>query len=186
MSALGMSTDAKSASLVALASSRPSVMMRLFPELPPSTKWKLVNLNAMYVAALPKPEVANKPLVLNQWAQRHGKQVWIPDPSAQTKSVSFQTDPASKTIVADLPAQVRLLYAAKQTGGTDWVCHTYGGFGEDRDALWFATGKPSIHLGVDFNQLPVGLSVRALTAGTVVDVLRDPDRVNGWGGTRYR
>lgn len=61
---------------------------------------------------------------------------------------------------------------------------TFGGFGEDRSLLWqnFEThGKPMIHLGVDFNNLPAGEPVHSLAPGQVIHVLRDPTPLNGWG-----
>lgn len=82
-------------------------------------------------------------------------------------------------IVADLKAQETVLQLA-QAGSAS--VYTYGGFGEDRDALWFGLRAPAIHLGVDFNNLTPGLSVHSLTSGKVVHVLRDTDKVNGWGG----
>lgn len=62
---------------------------------------------------------------------------------------------------------------------------TFGGFGEDRSLLWqnFEThGKPMIHLGVDFNNLPAGEPVHSPTPGQVIHVLRDSSSFNGWGG----
>lgn len=85
---------------------------------------------------------------------------------------------ATANIVSDLKAQEQLLAKAAEKVNI----RTYGGFGEDRDRLWFDSGQPQIHLGVDFNQLPPGQRVRSVTSGRVIDVLRDTDTVNGWGG----
>ena len=88
----------------------------------------------------------------------------------------------NKPIVSDLKAQEELLLSIVEQQPTK--NYTYGGFGEDRTALWFGTGtaEPAIHLGIDFNNLPAQLSVRSLTDGRVVHVLRDTDKINGWGG----
>lgn len=86
---------------------------------------------------------------------------------------------AKKPIVADTMAQSKMLEVARANQPS--VC-TYGGFGEDRDELWFGANEPAIHLGVDFNNLPAKQSVRSLTDGKVVHVMRDLDKVNGWGG----
>lgn len=114
-----------------------NIWARLFPDVPPSTRWKLVDLGALH----------NGPV-----------------------------------IVADLEAQKTLLERAAETKE---VC-TYGGLGEDRNALWFGHEQNersyAVHLGVDFNNLVPGTPVHSLTDGTVIDVLLDMDAVNGWGG----
>jgi len=63
-------------------------------------------------------------------------------------------------------------------------CYTYGGFGEDRSDLWDGFEpkmKKMIHLGVDLNNLPPGQCVGSATQGTVVHIMNDKTRVNGWG-----
>jgi len=81
----------------------------------------------------------------------------------------------------DVEEQHRLLWELSEEGRY----RTYGGFGEDRSQLWagFEThGQPMIHLGVDFNNLPVCQPVGALEAGRVIHVFRDASSFNGWGG----
>lgn len=61
---------------------------------------------------------------------------------------------------------------------------TYGGFGEDRSLLWEGFekhGQSMIHLGVDFNNLPVGQRVCSISDGKVIHVMHDRATWNGWG-----
>ena len=62
--------------------------------------------------------------------------------------------------------------------------NTYGGFGEDRTELWknFGYPVPTIHLGIDFNNLESGQAVGSLSDGTVVDVWYHDSVFDGWGG----
>jgi murein DD-endopeptidase MepM/ murein hydrolase activator NlpD len=62
--------------------------------------------------------------------------------------------------------------------------NTYGGFGEDRTELWkdFGYPVPTIHLGIDFNNLESGQAVGSLSDGTVVDVWYHDSEFDGWGG----
>jgi murein DD-endopeptidase MepM/ murein hydrolase activator NlpD len=57
---------------------------------------------------------------------------------------------------------------------------SYGGFLEDRSAIWkgFESGR---HLGVDFNNLQPGEAVGSLLAGKVTHVIKDDTKQNGWG-----
>ncbi len=57
---------------------------------------------------------------------------------------------------------------------------SYGGFLEDRSAIWkgFESGR---HLGVDFNNLQPGEAVGSLVTGTVTHVIKDDTKQNGWG-----
>jgi murein DD-endopeptidase MepM/ murein hydrolase activator NlpD len=65
---------------------------------------------------------------------------------------------------------------------------TYGGFLEDRATLWscFYNAKKEkkrlYHLGIDFNNLVPGEPVSSLTGGQIVHMLKDNDKLNGWGG----
>lgn len=61
---------------------------------------------------------------------------------------------------------------------------TYGGFGEDRTELWkdFGYPTPTIHLGIDFNNLDPGQGVGCLSDGFVVDVWYHNLDFDGWGG----
>lgn len=67
-------------------------------------------------------------------------------------------------------------------------CYTYGGFLENRGDMWNEfygkeyRNKKLWHLGVDFNNLPVGQPVASLADGLIKDVLIDKDKFNGWGG----
>lgn len=66
---------------------------------------------------------------------------------------------------------------------------TYGGFGEDRSKLWEGFekhGQPMIHLGVDFNNLPVGQRVCSMSDGKVIHVLKDRGSFNGWVSSRHK
>lgn len=81
-------------------------------------------------------------------------------------------------IVSDLEKQEKLLEYARIFPDT---C-TYGGYLEDRDQLWFGKNVPQYHLGVDFNNLPKNTSVHSLTDGIVFHIMKDKDKVNGWGG----
>lgn len=57
---------------------------------------------------------------------------------------------------------------------------SYGGFLEDRSAIWkgFESGR---HLGVDFNNLLPGEAVGSLFVGKVTHIIKDDTRHNGWG-----
>ena len=55
---------------------------------------------------------------------------------------------------------------------------TYGGFGENRDELWFSSKNKMYHLGVDFNNLNEGQEVRSLTDGTICHILKDTSPIN--------
>lgn len=93
----------------------------------------------------------------------------------------------------DALLQLAILEATPPGHDFKKVC-TYGGFGEDRTAMWAPLYEinPSetkseippqrLHLGVDFNNVPVGQSVAALFSGHVFHVFKDPARLNGWGG----
>lgn len=60
----------------------------------------------------------------------------------------------------------------------DKLC--YGGFLEDRSAIWkgFESGR---HLGVDFNNLQPGEAVGSIVTGKVTHVIKDDTKQNGWG-----
>lgn len=57
---------------------------------------------------------------------------------------------------------------------------SYGGFLEDRSAVWkgFESGR---HLGVDFNNLQPGEAVGSLVTGKVTHIIKDDTKQNGWG-----
>jgi len=83
---------------------------------------------------------------------------------------------------------MKLLFDQKHllfcTSGGNRV-YTYGGFGEDRSIIWHGfeeKAEKMIHLGTDFNNLPVGQPVASLCSGTVVDIWNDDSTFNGWGG----
>ena len=61
-------------------------------------------------------------------------------------------------------------------------CYTYGGFGEDRSCIFESEAEKMIHLGVDFNNLPVGQDVTCLSGGKVIDAWVDESKFHGWGG----
>jgi hypothetical protein len=82
-------------------------------------------------------------------------------------------------IMSDVKAQCELVENAR--AGRFDVC-TYGGFNENRDVLWFGRKTPRVHLGVDFNNLRVGQSVRAITSGRIQHVMVDKSETDGWGG----
>ena len=86
---------------------------------------------------------------------------------------------ANTPIVDDIKAQEELLEKAR--GYQSDVC-TVGGFGEDRDDLWRGKGVPHIHLGIDINNLPKGINVHSAIDGTVYHIMKDTDKVDGWGG----
>jgi murein DD-endopeptidase MepM/ murein hydrolase activator NlpD len=79
-----------------------------------------------------------------------------------------------------IPDQLRLLDSLVPGAGH----YTYGGFGEDRTKLWnnFGYPVPTLHLGVDFNNLPPGQPVASLSDGVVVDMWEHEAKFDGWGG----
>lgn len=81
----------------------------------------------------------------------------------------------------DINDQYKLLNHAAQN---DSSILTYGGFGENRSNLWsgFSYPSPIIHLGIDFNNLPVGQPIASTTDGIVVDSWLDETDFDGWGG----
>lgn len=79
-----------------------------------------------------------------------------------------------------IPDQIQLLYEVSDQGQT----YTYGGYGEDRTEIWkdFEPGGVKMwHLGVDYNNLPVGQEVGSVSDGVVVHILYDHSGFNGWG-----
>lgn len=81
----------------------------------------------------------------------------------------------------DINDQYKLLSHAAQN---DSSTLTYGGFGENRSNLWngFSYPSPIIHLGIDFNNLPVGQPIASATDGIVADSWVDETDFDGWGG----
>jgi murein DD-endopeptidase MepM/ murein hydrolase activator NlpD len=81
----------------------------------------------------------------------------------------------------DVDDQCKLL---NQAVNSEDKIFTYGGFGEDRSNLWngFSYPSPVIHLGVDFNNLPVGQPVASQSNGIVVDSWMHNIDFDGWGG----
>lgn len=62
---------------------------------------------------------------------------------------------------------------------------TFGGFLEDRTALWAGFEphmKRMVHLGVDLNGMDPGEPVCLIEDAKVVHVMRDVRTFNGWGG----
>lgn len=151
-----MSNGAASAGVPAsscIPSSDEDVIQRLFPGL--QGTWKKVDLSAIFAATKAQRPISTSLKMQSKLLRLAEKQ----DPTTTTTAANTTT-----TTSNELPV------------------YSYGGFGEDRDKLWFGTGAPSIHLGVDFNSLPEGQPVHALTSGTVIHVMRDTDTYNGWGG----
>jgi murein DD-endopeptidase MepM/ murein hydrolase activator NlpD len=60
--------------------------------------------------------------------------------------------------------------------------YTYGGFKEDRSNIWsgFEPSDTMIHLGLDI-QVKADTQVASLTNGTILDILEDSAKFNGWG-----
>ena len=60
--------------------------------------------------------------------------------------------------------------------------YTFGGFKEDRSCIWdgFEPADKMIHLGVDI-QVPQNTELASLTDGTIIQVLVDESKFNGWG-----
>lgn len=86
-----------------------------------------------------------------------------------------------KISMRSLKRQRKLLDAVSE----NHTVYTYGGFGEDRKALWNGfekSVKQMAHLGVDFNQLPPAQPVTIPCSGIVRHVLLDHSPHNGWGG----
>jgi hypothetical protein len=134
-----------------------TIMKRLFPDLPSNIIWKEVNLNDIFLTSNKLNNV--KPIVDNLEAQQKLLEICKIELVPQNKTKKNES------------------------------IKTYGGFGEDRNLLWFNKSennkdekKQAIHLGIDFNNLEPGLSVKSLTDGTVFDILHDKDIINGWGG----